>query len=104
MLVPTFTVKTPNATLEIDVYIRQCGGDYPCWYVGIAADPRARLFSDHNVREKGDAWIFRGYPSHLAARAAERFFLSRGCKGGPGGGDEHSRFLYAYRRGPHTIE
>ncbi|MEK7616663.1 MAG: hypothetical protein AAB414_01265 [Patescibacteria group bacterium] len=34
---------------EIKAYMAQGGGSYSDWYVGIAADPRQRLFNDHSV-------------------------------------------------------
>ncbi|GIW62200.1 MAG: hypothetical protein KatS3mg090_0026 [Patescibacteria group bacterium] len=40
---------------EIKSHMAQCGGSYSDWYVGIATDPRERLFIDHNVDEKNGA-------------------------------------------------
>ena len=81
---------------EIAAHIRDCGGAYSGWYVGIAAKPRDRLFTDHNVSEKNGSWIIRDAGSDAVARQIEQYFLDRGCKGGPGGGDWDSRFVYAY--------
>lgn len=87
---------------EIDDYIRAHGGGYRAWYVGIAADPRDRLFNGHCVREHGDAWIFRNAGSESAARQAENYLLSLGCRGGDGGGSCQTCFVYAYKMAPHT--
>ena len=60
--------------------------------MGIAASPRDRLFNDHNVREKGDAWIFREATSSAVAREVESYFIDvKGTRGGAGGGDASSR-------------
>ena len=60
---------------EIEAYIRKYGGSLYEWYVGIAANVSDRLFSDHQVREKGDAWIYRQAPNHELARQVENHFV-----------------------------
>lgn len=83
---------------EIDSHIQKEHSGYRNWYVGIAKDPRDRLFNDHNVTEHGGWWIYREAYSDTSAREVESFFLDyKGTQGGPGGGDEDSRFVYAYR-------
>ena len=101
---PTPRVTSPpnQAAAEIEAYIRQNGGQFRLWYAGIATDPRARLFVDHNVNERTDLWIYRDAGSEAAARAAERYLLGLGCKGDEGGGDNRTRFVYAYLINTHT--
>jgi len=89
---------------EIDDHIRKCGGGYAGWYVGIASVPRDRLFADHSVSEKNGAWIFRDAGFRQGASAIEDHFLKLGCQGGPGGGDQGTRFVYAYRVTSYTVE
>lgn len=99
------TMSTEQKVIaEIDAYIRQNGGVYSAWYVGIAADPRKRLFEDHNVREHGDLWIYRDCGTDVAARRVEQCFLRMGCKGGDGGGYRNTRYAYAYKITPTTRE
>lgn len=79
------------------------------WYVGIAANPRERLAEHGIVEEDESVWeealpLWKKANNDQMARKAERFFLDRGAKGGPGGGDEDSVFVYAYRIGPNTNE
>lgn len=90
--------------LEIDSHIAKCGGAYRDWYCGIASDPRKRLFSDHGVDEKKDAWIFSDCGDESTARACERYFLSKGCKGAEGGGDWQTKYVYAYKITSHSRE
>ncbi len=97
-------VMTNQAAADINGYIRRCGGSYSGWYVGIASDARDRLFNGHGVREHGGAWILRDAGSEAAARRIEQYFLSLGCRGGPGGGDWGSRYVYAYKVTPLTRE
>lgn len=82
---------------DIKSYVANNGGYYSEWYIGIAADPRQRLFDDHAVNEKGSAWIYRGCVNSAVAREAEDYFFGLGMKGGPGGGDYSSKSVYAYR-------
>ena len=78
----------------IESYITNNGSGFGQWYVGIAASPRDRLFNDHNVRENGDAWIFREATSSTVAREIEDYFIKRkGTHGGAGGGDYSSRLV-----------
>jgi len=92
-----------NAIGHIDAFIAsRCGGVYRRAYVGIAADPRVRLFNEHNVRPEVDAYAWYGCSSDTEARRVESYFLALGCEGGPGGGDRESRFVYGYRMEAHT--
>ncbi len=92
------TTTTANSTAqEIAAYVGQHGGNYSQWYVGIAANPQDRLFSGHNVSERGGAWIYRTCTNSDQARAIEDYFISMGMKGGPGGGDATTKAIYAYR-------
>ncbi|MEM9064030.1 MAG: hypothetical protein AAGB51_00910 [Planctomycetota bacterium] len=95
---------TSSVASEIDAHIHKCGGGYQSWYIGIAADPRARLFADHNVAENGDAWIFRDAGTDAAARQIEDHFLRLGCRGGDGGGSSATKYVYAYKINSHTRE
>jgi hypothetical protein len=80
-------------------------GNYRAWYVGVASDPRERLFNDHNVQEQTDFWIYSKHlGSDMAARKIERHFLSKGCNGAAGGGDTASCHVYAYKINTHTRE
>ncbi len=82
---------------EIDGLIHKGGGSYSTWYVGVATDPRDRLFAGHNVNEQGGGWIYREAGSESSARDIESVFLKKGCKGGPVGGDFQPRYVYAYK-------
>jgi len=85
--------------------MQQHGGNWYDWYVGIAADPRGRLFSDHNVTEQGGVWIHSGdTANHSIARQVEQHFLSQGCDGGSGGGSHMTTYVYAYKKTTFTNE
>ncbi len=86
-----------NIIAEIQTHMAKCGGTYGDWYCGIASNPRQRLFEDHNISEKNDAWIHRDCGTEVVARNVERCFLGKGCKGDEGGGDWQTKHVYAYK-------
>lgn len=84
------TIKT-----EIENHI---GSGYSSWYVGIAKDPRDRLFKDHNVDEKNGRWIYRDAGSRTVAERIEKYFIDEhGTQGNPGGGSDATTVVYAYK-------
>lgn len=90
---------------EIEVHLIKNGVQlYSECYVGIAEEPRNRLFNDHKVLEKGDIWIYRLADSDGAARDIEKYFLDKGMKGGTGGGSDKSTHVYSYKINEHTSE
>ena len=88
---------------EIEQFMSKFGGYYSDWYVGIATNPKDRLFNDHNVNEQNDVWIFRTADTDDIARSIEQYFLTqRETDGGPGGGSNSSKVVYAYKKTPVT--
>lgn len=86
-------------TAEIKAHIQNEGSGYKAWYVGISRDARKRLFNDHNVTENNSWWIYREAYSEADARNIENYFVkSLGTDGGTGGGDQLSRYVYAYKK------
>jgi hypothetical protein len=77
---------------------------YSEWYVGVAADPRDRLFNGHAVNEQTDKWIYDWCSTSAEAREIEQYFIGQGTQGGPGGGDTTTRSVYAYKVASHTTE
>jgi hypothetical protein len=79
-------------------YMKKCGGQCRDWYVGIAEDPQDCLFKRYSVNRLADAWIYRDAINDNNARAIESVFTSNGYDGGPGGGSNRSRFVYAFKK------
>jgi len=97
------TYSKQQIVRDIEEYMRKNGGPASQWYIGIATNARERLFQDHNVQEKGDAWIFRQAESSQAAREVEKDVVDRlGTDGGAGGGDASTDKVYAYKKKSHT--
>ena len=99
----TVTVEQ-SAVAEIVAYVKKHGGGYSAWYIGIASDPKQRLFTDHIVQETGGRWVYYDCGNDASARRAEQAFLNAGCQGGGGGGDWRTRFVYAYKVTANTRE
>lgn len=90
---------------EITNFISQWGGSYSEWYAGIAANPKERLFNDHNVNENSDGWIYRNALDSNSAREIENYLINTlGMDGDIGGGDYTTKYVYAYKKSSHTIE
>ena len=97
-------ITAQQAVKDVENHMGQFGRHYLDWYIGIASDPEKRLFNDHNVKKNGDAWIYRSLSNDAEARRVEQHFISRGCKGGPGGGGVGTKYVYAYRITSSTVE
>jgi hypothetical protein len=91
-------VTVQQAVADIEAHLGKYGGPHRAWYCGVATDPEARLFQDHNVSRTNNAWIYRGLMTDTESRQVEAHFLKKGCDGGPGGGDRTSRYVYAYKK------
>lgn len=90
---------------EIKEYIKECGGSYSDWYVGIAEDPEERLFENHNVDKENDHWIYRPCEDSNVSRRIEEYFVTvLGTDGETGGGDENTIYVYAYKKTPRSEE
>lgn len=86
-----------NIITSIDGFIAKNGSYYSEFYVGIASDPINRLTSGHGL----DGTIPHIYTTKPIfsemVREMEKHFLGKGCRGGAGGGDDKTTFLYVYK-------
>jgi hypothetical protein len=84
-------------------YVERLGYAYREWCVGMASEPRARLFRDHGVDEKTDEWIYRECESAPVASQVEELFVEvLGADWTPNGGDDTARWVYLYHKTAHT--
>jgi hypothetical protein len=81
---------------EFESFMLTHGTHYNQFYVGIAANPETRLRDGHNV-DHTIPNIYWSSPIHTdIVRSIEKYFLEKGSKGGPGGGDNNTVYIYAY--------
>jgi hypothetical protein len=85
---------------KITGYVGRYGGLFERWYVGIATDPRHRLFEEHGVSEESEPWIFLKTSSEEVGHQVMEALLHRGMLGGRGWADGDGSFVYAYRGAP----
>ena len=82
---------------DIIAYVSKNGNGKYGWYVGIAADPKDRLFNEHNVFEYG-LWIYSPADNSRVARDVEIELIKElNAKGASGGGSDDTTFVYAYQ-------
>ncbi len=75
------------------------------WYIGIATDPKERLFNDHNVSEQNGKWGYYPADSEQTTRNAESSLLEKypSFQGGTGDGTSPS-YVYTYYVTADTVE
>jgi hypothetical protein len=89
----------------VDEVAKYVGSDvYSTWHVGIASDPEDCLFNRHKVNRQAGHWIYQGAPSGAIARSVESALHKGGFDGGPGGGSEATKNVYAYKKTRETSE
>lgn len=88
---------------DIKKYIHENKGDYDSWYAGVSSDARKSLFNEHNVKEKGDRWIYKTAVTSETAREVERYLLIvLRTDGVVNSGEEAAKMVYAYKKAAHT--
>lgn len=91
-----------NVIQEFERFMGIKGRYYSEFYIGIAADPIDRLTNGHGVNTNIPN-VYSTTPMHTdAARAIEKYFLNKGARGGSGGGDSNTQYVYAYKITPQT--
>jgi len=91
-----------SITNDFEAFMGKNGTKYNQFYVGITSDLNGRLSSGHGIDNTVPCiWSNNPMPSDTI-HAIEKFFLNKGTRGGPGGGDNNIRYIYAYLIGPRT--
>ena len=89
---------------DFEKFAGKHGTHYHQFYIGVASDAKDRLTNGHNV-DYTIPHIYSTNPLHTdIVRTIEKHFLNKGAKGGPGGGDNNTRYIYMYLVGPKTRE
>ena len=90
---------------EFEAHLQKSSAEYySAFYVGITNDINRRLFDEHNVPLKDHWYIYRSAINEDHSRAVEKHYLAKGMKGGDGGGDGTSTYVYCYRISSTTKE
>jgi hypothetical protein len=88
---------------EIEDYIDKNGGSFGQWFVGCTGAPKAMLFSQHGVKQSGDAWIARQAKDDLDAfDVVEYFVATKRTKGRAKERRDTDLYVYAFKVKSHT--
>lgn len=90
---------------KIDEHLSKSGKTYYNeFYIGITKDPENRLFKEHGVSKENSWWLYINAGSSELAREVEKHYLEEGMRGGDGGGNDDSTYVYCYTVTPTTID
>jgi hypothetical protein len=90
-----------NIINAFEKFMAENGTRYHEFYIGIATDPVDRLTNGHGINQ--EAHIYWDAPLHTnIVRTIEKYFLEKGARGGPGGGDSQTQYVYIYKISPNT--
>tara|TARA_B100000029_G_scaffold235488_1_gene232618 strand:- start:49 stop:354 length:306 start_codon:yes stop_codon:yes gene_type:complete len=89
---------------EILAYMKEFGGDFSDYFVGVTDDPENILFKVHKVSRKKDPWLYKQALTFQAARTAQDYFLTRlRADGEPViQGNEDMDCVYVYKKSKRT--
>jgi len=89
---------------EILAYIKEFGGDFSDYYVGVSDDPKKTLFTVHNVNRKKDPWLYKQALTLQAAKTAQNYFINRLKVDGAQQSDlnEDTDCVYVYKKSRQT--
>jgi len=89
---------------EILAYIKEFGGDFSHYFIGVTDDPENALFTAHKVDRKKDPWLYKQALTFQAARTAQDYFLTRLNVDGVAvpHGDEDTDCVYVYKKSKRT--
>lgn len=89
---------------EILAYIKEFGGDFHDWYVGVAADPKNEMFHQHKVNEQDDIWLYKQALTFKACNTIQQYFLVKlNTDGVPvTSGTEDTDCVYLYKKSDKT--
>lgn len=87
---------------SIQKFISSNGQYYDQFYIGIATNPRSRLIDGHGITKETPCIYSTDPLPAETVRAIEKYFIAKGTKGGDGGGDCNTRYIYCYKICPWT--
>ncbi len=89
---------------EILAYIKEFGGDFDEWYVGISSEPLTTMLNCHRVDKEEDIWLYKQALTFNACRTVQRYFLERLRTDGASdsSGEESEDCVYLYQKSERT--
>ena len=62
---------------DLLAYIKEFGGAFDDWYVGIAAAPLEAMCTKHGLDRDEDIWIYKQALTFQACRTVQSYFLDK---------------------------
>lgn len=89
---------------EILAYIKEFGGDFHDWYVGISSDPKYSMFQEHSVHKDDDIWLYKQALTFAACKTVQNYFLEILKTDGEAviEGNEDTDCVYLYKKSDRT--
>lgn len=88
---------------DIEDFIGRNGAKFGEWFVGCTGAPKAALFTQHKLKQAGDAWISRLAKDELDAHdVVEYFRSSRQTRTKPKAQQDTDLYVYAFKIKSHT--
>lgn len=85
-------------------YIKEFGGKFDDWYVGIAAEPLDAMTGGHGVDRDQDIWIYKQALTFQACRTIQAYFLDKLHTDGEAAarGGEDMDCIYMFKKSERT--
>ena len=89
---------------EILAYIKEFGGNFEDWYIGIAADPKLEMFDRHGVDKEQDIWLYKQALTFTACKTVQKYFLQTQAIDGEllEIGNDDTDCVYLYKKSTRT--
>lgn len=90
---------------DIQAYIKEFGGDFRDWCIGIASRPRQVMRQVHHVDEARDIWLCKQAISHRACQTVKTYFTEKLSVEGVASseGTEEGYCIFLFRKSSRTI-
>ena len=90
---------------DIQAYIKEYGGEFQEWCIGIASRPRQVMRQVHHVDETRDIWLCKQAISHRACQTVKTYFTEKLNVEGVAnpGGTEEGYCIFLFRKSSRTI-
>lgn len=84
--------------------IKENGGNFPDWYIGIAADPVETLKGKHGIDPEHDVWTYKQALTFHACRTVQRYFQETLKMDGEAllSGDDDTDCVYLFKKSERT--
>jgi len=87
---------------DVLAYIKEFGGKFDDWFIGISDNPKHALSNYHQVEQEQDIWLCKQALTAHAARTVQSFFLKLHTDGRVESSAEEPDYVYAYKKSERT--